>query len=141
MERTYELATGRMIKTAFEQDGAACELTRIWNQNGVLTSERWRSRHVQHRADGPARCTWSDTGAPLSEMWYRHGLLHRPDGPALQQWNIDGQQLREWWRLDGHCMAAERIESILRPAAIMAALREGLPQPIYEEIAGVFRST
>ncbi len=140
MERVYVIATGRMTKTKFEQDGVAYEVTKIWNLDGVLTSERWRSNGVQHRVDGPARRTWSDAGAMLSEMWYNHGLLHRPDGPALQQWDIDGRQLREWWRLNGHCMAPERIESIQRPENIMAALRDDLPQPILEEVAAVYRA-
>lgn len=139
MEETYVLATSRMIKTTFDQDGATYEITRIWNLDGILTSERWRFGRTPHRVNGPAHRTWSNTGSPLSEMWYRHGTLHRPDGPALQTWDIDGQQLREWWRLFGNEMAPEQVESILRPENIMVVLR-ALPQPIYEEIAAVFRA-
>lgn len=140
MAQTYNFSTYRMTKETLELDGITYDVTKIWNLEGVLTSERWGSGRKPHRVDGPAHRTWSGTGAPLSEMWYRHGILHRQDGPALQTWSVYGQQLLEWWRLDGREMTTGEIDSILRPENIMEALREGLPQPIYEEIIAVYRA-
>ena len=82
---------------------------------------------------------WTDAGNPRAFVWAVTNDMHRVDGPARCRWNDAGELIFEEWRLNGCAMTTEEIEHILQPEAYMAVLRM-LPQPIYEEIAAVFRA-
>ncbi len=109
-----------------------------WNAAGSLTGELWIINEAQcHRIDGPAVTKWNDDGEKIYESWCRYGYIHREDGPARQTWK-NGVLTEEWWHETGR-WTDEEIKNFLRPEAYMAVLRM-LPQPIYEEIAAVFRA-
>ncbi len=112
----------------------------IWNDAGVLIREEWYQNVRSHRDNGPAYQQWNDAGVLIKEIWWQNGRLHRDNGPAHQEWNDAGELIRESWWQNGRKLTAQEIEKILQPVDIMATLRENLPQPIFEEIAGVFRA-
>lgn len=118
-------------------DGPAYQ---VWNDAGVLIKEMWCQNGHWHRVNGPSYQEWNDAGVLKYESWRQNGGRHRDNGPAYQQWNDAGELIVEEWWQNGRRMTLHEIEKILQPAEFMRALREGLPQPIFEEIAGVFRS-
>ncbi len=111
-----------------------------WNDAGTLILEIWCQNGRWHRDGGPARQWWNDAGTLILEIWYQNDRWHRDNGPAYQEWNDAGELIYEGWCQNGRKLTTQEIEKILRPDDIMAALRENLPQPIFEEIEGVFRS-
>ncbi len=111
-----------------------------WNDAGVLIKERWCQSGLWHRDNGPASQEWNDAGELIKEGWYQNGRWHGTNGPAIQQWNDAGELIWEIWYQNDCKMTPQEIEKILQPAEFMAVLREGLPQPIFEEIKGVFRA-
>jgi len=120
-----------------------------WNNTGVLIQEAWWRYDAYHRDDGPAYQQWNSNGILVWESWYQNGLLHRDNnsnylaeknGPAYQRWNDAGELIRELWYHHGRKLTLREIEKILRPENIMTTLYENLPQPIFEEIAGVYRA-
>ncbi len=111
-----------------------------WNAAGELIKEEWWQNDRRHRDNGPAYQHWNSAGELIVEVWYQNGLWHRDNGPAHRRWNSAGELINEvWWQNDRR-LTPQEVEKILRPAEIMCALREGLPQPIFEEIEGVFRA-
>jgi antitoxin component YwqK of YwqJK toxin-antitoxin module len=111
-----------------------------WNDAGVLIKEIWCQNGRSHRDNGPAHQEWNDAGELIYESWRQKGLWHRDNGPAHQRWNAAGELIVEEWYQNSREMTLQEIDKILQPVDIMAALRENLPQPIFEEIAGVFRA-
>ena len=111
-----------------------------WNNAGQLIREEWWQNGRSHRDNGPAYQWWNDAGELIMESWYQNGRRHRDNGPAIQWWNDTGELIRDAWRQNGRELTPQEIESILRPGDIMAVLCDNLPQPIFEEIADVFRA-
>jgi len=111
-----------------------------WNEAGVLTYESWRQNGHLHRDNGPACQECNDAGELIYDAWYQNDRLHRDNGPARQMCNDAGVLIREEWQQNGRELTPQEIEHILQPGDIMAVLRENLPQPIFEEIAGVYRA-
>jgi len=110
-----------------------------WNNAGQLIMEEWWQNGRLHRDNGPAHQWWNNTGVLTYESWYQNGRRHRDDGPAIQLWNDAGVLIRDSWWQNGRKLTPQEIERILRPVDIMAVLCDNLPQPIFEEIAGVYR--
>ncbi len=111
-----------------------------WNDAGVLIDESWWQNGRLHRDNGPAIQQWTNAGGLIKEMWCQNGRWHGTNGPAIQHWNGAGALIEELWYQNDRKLTAEEIEKILQPVDIMSALREGLPQPIFEEIESVFRA-
>ncbi len=110
-----------------------------WNDAGGLIKEEWWQNGFWHRTNGPVIQEWNDAGELIYESWRQNGHLHRDNGPAHQQWNDAGVLIWESWWQNDRKLTAREVEKILQPAEFMAVLRENLPQPIFEEIASVFR--
>ena len=126
-----------------------CPAYQEWNDARVLIREEWYQHGRMHRDNGPAYRRWNDAGILIREEWYHNGRCHRDNGPngfaerngpAYQEWNNAGELIAEGWWQNDLKLTPQEIEKILRPENIMAALREGLPQPIFEEIESVFRA-
>jgi antitoxin component YwqK of YwqJK toxin-antitoxin module len=111
----------------------------VLHPNGRVKSITYRVNGRRHRDNGPAYQKWNDAGELIREDWHQNGRLHRDNGPAYQKWNDAGELIVEMWYQNNRKLTPQEIEKILRPENIMAALREGLPQPIFEEIAAIFR--
>ncbi len=132
-----KLITYKVNGRIHRDDGPAFQ---EWNGTGVLNYESWRQNGRLHRDNGPAHRRWNNAGVLIVEIWWKNDRWHRYNGPAYQQWNNAGELIVEEWCQNGRDLPPEEIEKILRPDDIMSALREGLPQPIFEEIEGVFRA-
>ncbi len=112
----------------------------VLHPNGKVKSITYTVNGRWHRDDGPAYQEWNDAGELTLEIWYQNDRMYRDNGPAYQKWNDAGELIKEGWRQNGRELTAREVEKILQPAEFMAVLREGLPQPIFEEIESVFRA-